>query len=100
MAAQSGTTLATAGVVVIPGVLPPEELSYGRNRRDQIYASAANPDLDAPGYTVDTGAAAEHLVSGVPGARFATYLLSKDPSFVGLIERPSVIDLVRSLIPE
>lgn len=100
MAAQWGITLATAGVVVIPGVLSPEELSYGRNRLDQICASAANPDLDAPGYSVDTGAAGEQLVSGVPGARFATNLLSKDPFFVGLIERPPVIDLVRSLIPD
>lgn len=97
---QWSTSLATAGVVVIPDVLTPEELRYGRSRLDQIYAAARDPELDAPGYNVDTGAAAAQLTDGVPGARFATNLLSKDPFFVGLVERPPVVDLVRSLIPD
>lgn len=88
------------GLTVVDDVLSPEEIRGAREALDCVFARGHNPSLDAPGYSIDSGAAGEPLLALPDGSRFATNLLSKHPRFVGWINREPVLSLVRCLIAD
>lgn len=97
LVAQAESLRAT-GVVVLEGVLSTKEVEEARDALDRVFANGPNSALDAPGYSIDSGAAGEAIDTLPDGSRFATNLLSKHPYFLRLIEREPVISLVRSLM--
>lgn len=88
-------SLADVGVAIIPNVLGVDEIATGRRLLDDIYAQPWNPQVDAPGYSIDSGAAGEPIRALPDGSSFATNLISKDSFFIGLLERQPVWELVR-----
>lgn len=93
-------SLVESGVVIIPHVMSPDEIAQGRQLLDAIYALPWDPDVDAPGYSIDSGAAGEPIQGLPDGSRFATNLISKSAFFIGLMERQPVWDLVRSQLKD
>jgi len=89
-------SLAESGVAIVADVLSSDEIGQGRELLDAIYARPWDPDVDAPGYSIDSGAAGEPIRGLSDGSRFATNLISKSAFFIGLLERQPVWDLVRS----
>ncbi len=88
------------GVVVLPAVLSPARIEVGRRLLDDLYARPYDARLDAPGYSIDSGAAGEPILALPDGSRFVTNLVSKDPFFAELVDEPAVLDAVRSLIDD
>lgn len=93
-------SLADTGVAIIPDVLGEDELAAGRRRLDHIYSRPWDSQVDAPGYSIDSGVAGEPIRALPDGSRFATNLISKDPFFITLLERQPVWDLVRSQLSD
>ena len=103
MALPSGdvtSALDRDGAVVLDGVLTQERLDAGRRLLDDVYARAFDPALDAPGYSIDSGAAGRPILGLPDGSRFVTNLISKDPFFADLVDEPVVMPLVRRLIDD
>ena len=99
-APEAAEQLGRDGVVIVTGVLEPAAIERGCALLDEIYARPRDLALDAPGYNVDSGAAGEPILALPDGTRFVTNLLSKDAFFADLIDDPTVLGLVRSLIPD
>ena len=99
-APEAAEQLGRDGVVIVTGVLEPAAIERGCALLDEIYARPRDLALDAPGYSVDSGAAGEPILALPDGTRFVTNLVSKDAFFADLIDDPTVLGLVRSLIPD
>jgi ectoine hydroxylase-related dioxygenase (phytanoyl-CoA dioxygenase family) len=96
MTADHSRRLAADGYTIVPNVLSDAELERGRRLLDALY-DRSDPQLDAPGISLQGGRAAGREAAGAasPARRFITNLVSKDAFFAELMTRAPILELVR-----